>query len=293
MCPIFFLRINTLIDHRGHVMKHYHLIVELSDEQKEFQAFFKKTLKDFGVDSPADLDDEKKKEFFKAIDKGFKSDKEETRESFIERMKSNVKLRRDYIIRTPPITEEDNDGMSKGAASDPEISGKKSQLIIEFPDEVRVEFLCNPDEVENIKTRAQELHDEGSEITEVTAKIAEEFPGCTFEIQGGGGVNPSEKGKKKEESHHDKKKKVRESFSNFVSGMAQDPGKMVRDKKNDQIIAERVVHQLQRLNVLIAKIRNNIQETTPKTQKDLTVLVKENLEAVSEHLAEALKEIDV
>lgn len=269
-------------------MKHHHLIVELSDEQKEFQAFFKKTLKAFGVDSPADLDNEKKKEFFKAIDKGFKSDKEETRESFIERMKTNVKLRRDHINRiSAPLSEEDDD-LEKGAASDPEISGKKSQLIIEFPDDIRVEFLCKGDEVEDIKTRAQELHDEGAEVTEVAAKVAEEFPGCTFEIDGGA-ENPSEKGKKKKPEGE---KKVRESFANFVSGMAQDPGKAVRDKKNDQIISERIVNQLQRLNVLVAKIRNNIQETTPQAQKNLTILVKENLEAISEHLAESLQDID-
>jgi hypothetical protein len=276
-------------------MKHHHLIVELSDKQKEFQAFFKKELEKFGVDSPADLSDEQKKEFFNAIDKGFKSKNEsvENRSEFLTRIKENMKLRQDHInrISTPIAEEENDDGMSKGAASDPEISGKKSQLIIEFPDEVRVEFLCKGDEVEDIKTRAQELHDEGSEVTEVTAKIAEEFPGCTFEIQGGDTHTPSEKGKKKTESGH-KKKKVRESFVDFVSGMAQDPGKMVRDKKNDQMVAERVVHQLQRLNILVAKIRNNIQETTPQSQRDLTVLVKENLEAVSEHLAESLEEID-
>jgi hypothetical protein len=280
-------------------MKYHHLIVELSDKQKEFQAFFKKELKKFGVDSPAELNDEQKKEFFNAVDKGFKAKKEsveEGRAEFILRIKENMKLRRDLVnrISAPVIKEEDDDGMSKGAASDPEISGKKSQLIIEFPDEVRVEFVCKGDDVEDIKTRAQELHDEGAEVTEVTAKIAEEFPGCTFEIQGG--TNPSDKGKKteKNESGHlpgeKKKKKVRESFADYVSGIAQDPGKGVRDKKHDRVITERVENQLQRLNVLIAKIRNNIQETTPQTQRDLTVLVKENLEAVSEHLAESLED---
>ncbi len=278
-------------------MKHHHLIVELSDKQKEFQAFFKKELKKFNVDSPADLSDEQKKEFFNAIDKGFKAKDEsieESRSDFLDRIKENIKLRRDHInrISPAPVTEADDDGMSKGAASDPEISGKKSQLVIEFPDEVRVEFLCQGDEVEDIKTRAQELHDEGAEVTEVTAKIAEEFPGCTFEIQGGP-TDSSDKKKKKTESHHYKKnKKVRENFSDFVSGMARDPGKVVRDKKNDQIIAERVEHQLHRLNTMVAQIRNNIQETTPQTQRNLTVLVKENLEAVSEHLAESLEEID-
>ena len=47
-----------------------------SGGKEEFEKFFKGMLKKFGVDSPADLDDEKKKEFFNAIDKGFKGDKE-------------------------------------------------------------------------------------------------------------------------------------------------------------------------------------------------------------------------
>jgi len=50
---------------------------ELSDKQKKYQAFFNKALKKFGAESPADLDDEKKKEFFNYIDKNYKADKEE------------------------------------------------------------------------------------------------------------------------------------------------------------------------------------------------------------------------
>lgn len=49
---------------------------DLSDKQKEYQAFFKKALKKFNADSPADMDDEKKKEFFNYIDKNYKADKE-------------------------------------------------------------------------------------------------------------------------------------------------------------------------------------------------------------------------
>ena len=49
---------------------------ELSDKQKEYQAFFKKALKKFDADSPADMDDKKKKEFFNYIDKNYKAKKE-------------------------------------------------------------------------------------------------------------------------------------------------------------------------------------------------------------------------
>ena len=49
---------------------------DLSDKQKEYQAFFKKALKKFDADSPADMDDKKKKEFFNYIDKNYKAKKE-------------------------------------------------------------------------------------------------------------------------------------------------------------------------------------------------------------------------
>ena len=46
---------------------------------KEYQAFFKKALKKFGVDSPAELGD-KKKEFFNYVDKNYKGKDEEVEE---------------------------------------------------------------------------------------------------------------------------------------------------------------------------------------------------------------------
>ena len=49
---------------------------DMSPAQKKYQAFFKKALKKFNADSPADLDDEKKKEFFNYIDKNYKGENE-------------------------------------------------------------------------------------------------------------------------------------------------------------------------------------------------------------------------
>lgn len=50
----------------------------LSEEQKEgYKAFFKKVLKRFGANSPADLDTEKKKQFFNVVDKGWTATKEQ------------------------------------------------------------------------------------------------------------------------------------------------------------------------------------------------------------------------
>jgi hypothetical protein len=52
-------------------------INSLSEDKKaEYRAFFQKMLKKFGVTSPAQLDDAKKKAFFDAVDKGWKGVKE-------------------------------------------------------------------------------------------------------------------------------------------------------------------------------------------------------------------------
>jgi hypothetical protein len=52
------------------------LIEVLSGGKEEFEKFFRGMLKKFGVSSPAELKGDKKKEFFDAIDAGFKGDKE-------------------------------------------------------------------------------------------------------------------------------------------------------------------------------------------------------------------------
>jgi len=53
------------------MMAEYEQEDELSPKQKKYQAFFKKALKKFGVDSPQDLDKEKRKEFFDYVDKNY------------------------------------------------------------------------------------------------------------------------------------------------------------------------------------------------------------------------------
>lgn len=49
---------------------------EESEKQKKYQAFFNKALKKFGVDSPAELEGDKKKEFFDYVDKNYEADDE-------------------------------------------------------------------------------------------------------------------------------------------------------------------------------------------------------------------------
>ncbi len=50
-------------------------------EQSDYDAFFKRAMKKFGIDSPADLkSEEEKKEFFNYVDKNFKAKNEEVNE---------------------------------------------------------------------------------------------------------------------------------------------------------------------------------------------------------------------
>ena len=44
----------------------------MSDSQTKYQKFFNSALAKFGVKSPAELDDNKKKEFFNYVDDNFK-----------------------------------------------------------------------------------------------------------------------------------------------------------------------------------------------------------------------------
>lgn len=49
---------------------------EEEEESAEYKEFFQKMLKKFGVSSPAELKGDKKKEFFDAVDKGYKAKNE-------------------------------------------------------------------------------------------------------------------------------------------------------------------------------------------------------------------------
>jgi hypothetical protein len=68
---------------------------EVTNEEKDYDAFFNKAMKKFGISSPADLKtDEKKKEFFNYVDKNFKAEKEEDEEMGEEEVsKSKMKTK--------------------------------------------------------------------------------------------------------------------------------------------------------------------------------------------------------
>jgi hypothetical protein len=48
----------------------------VQEDKERYQKFFNSALKKFGVNSPAELKGDKKKEFFDYVDKNYEADKE-------------------------------------------------------------------------------------------------------------------------------------------------------------------------------------------------------------------------
>ena len=73
-----------------------HIVTNVATEGKEkYQKFFNSALDKFGVKSPAELSDEKKKEFFNYIEKNYKAKNESTKEyaKSLEKIASDRKLK--------------------------------------------------------------------------------------------------------------------------------------------------------------------------------------------------------
>jgi hypothetical protein len=81
---------------------------EKSKKQKEYQEFFDKKLKKYGVDSPAKLSDEEKKKFFDEVDKGWKGDGEKVEESTEEKIEEK-KVEEDFDSEEEEEKEEMDD----------------------------------------------------------------------------------------------------------------------------------------------------------------------------------------
>ena len=89
-------RLGGLYEDMGHILGRYYEIDDNGDSQEDekikagleepkghdikegdYEEFFQKAMKKFGIKSPAELDDEKKKEFFNFVDKNYKGKNEE------------------------------------------------------------------------------------------------------------------------------------------------------------------------------------------------------------------------
>jgi hypothetical protein len=72
-------RMGALYEDMGSILGRYYEIGESEEstiKEGEYEAFFQSAMKKFGISSPDELDDEKKKEFFDYVDKNYKADNE-------------------------------------------------------------------------------------------------------------------------------------------------------------------------------------------------------------------------
>ena len=75
-------RMGALYEDMGNILGRYYSIGEnkVSEDstikEGDYEAFFQTAMKKFGINSPDELDDEKKKEFFNYVDKNYKADNE-------------------------------------------------------------------------------------------------------------------------------------------------------------------------------------------------------------------------
>ena len=70
----------ALYEDMGNILGRYYSIGEETKEAQikegDYEAFFQAAMKKFGISSPDELDDDKKKEFFNYVDKNYKADNE-------------------------------------------------------------------------------------------------------------------------------------------------------------------------------------------------------------------------
>jgi len=73
-------RMGALYEDMGNILGRYYeigeTVTEVAGDKEEYQKFFDVALKKYGVSSPDELDDEKKKDFYNYIDANWKGDNE-------------------------------------------------------------------------------------------------------------------------------------------------------------------------------------------------------------------------
>jgi len=261
--------------------------------QKKYQRFFMAFLESKKIENINGLSEENMDSLFSDIDKAWQSQFEEniTRAEVLSLMQETVKLRRNLMNRDfPNLSEDDNDpGNREQGADTDSVNNGNSELTIEFPDGIRLDFECKPEDVENIKGKAQTLYNEGMPIVEIAKSIAMEFEGCTWEIESVDKEGERKIIKKQEDGKEEKEKeedKMKESFSSFLSGRFKDPVQEVKQGRHDKTITEMVVRKLERITAQIQTLEEDINSTSPIARKKLKKLVGENLESLGNLLLE-------
>ena len=72
-------RMSALYEDMGNILSRYYEINEKTEnkiEEGDYEEFFQGAMKKFGISSPDELDDDKKKEFFNYVDANYKAKKE-------------------------------------------------------------------------------------------------------------------------------------------------------------------------------------------------------------------------
>lgn len=121
---------------------------EESEKQKKYQAFFNKALKKFGVKSPSELDDEKKKDFFDYVDANYEADNEPK-----ESVKEETQLDEILGVRIPDAGK-DSSGIRKAVGKDDSKSGVTTDRMKD--DDVIAKIQKRIEELEKLADRKAE-----------------------------------------------------------------------------------------------------------------------------------------
>ena len=107
-------------------------IEEKTGDKEAYQKFFNSALKKFGVKSPAELEGDKKKEFYDYVDKNWTADHEEAFEFAKEsKVASIIDTVKNMWRMDEKVKKEDDDKEIKG---DKTLTGKKSASVDVDPD---------------------------------------------------------------------------------------------------------------------------------------------------------------
>ena len=111
-----------------------HMMINVAQEGKEeYQKFFNKAMKKFGIKSPQELDSSKKKDFFNYIDKNYDAKNEDVDESTKAYAKTLAKMAKDRQLKN--ISKKDKELLSRIAqmmrtANEGKLSSKLKKAIM-------------------------------------------------------------------------------------------------------------------------------------------------------------------
>ncbi len=147
---------------------------ELSPRQKKFREFFNSKLDEFEVDSPDELDDEQKVEFFNSIDSDWKSLDEneefETLNEYLEEDDDYNKMYNQTVMDSEDISLLDEDEICEEENTDSDCSD--DEKIILFDDEIEEEDELNLFDDEDEENLEEEMTT--ADIATYDTKISDE-----------------------------------------------------------------------------------------------------------------------